>query len=111
MTTVRSRTFEITATVTFPTIASADLGTFAEKLSSALGSVVQDYPTVSAFLIEPDAATGDLNYGLRFNGADPIYITEMADEILAAAVELVEKREGSGHIEAEREESVLVLTR
>ena len=53
--------------------------------------------------------TGDIAYGLRFKGADPRYINDMADEILDKSVELVAEREGSSPIEAEREESVLVL--
>lgn len=111
MTTVRTRVFEITATVTFPTVPSGELVKFAERLSTAVSAVLQEYPAADAFLIEPLPSAGAINYGIRFNGADPIYIEEMADEILEKAVDLVADSQGTEHIEAEREESVLVLTR
>lgn len=109
MTVRDDRMFELTATVNFPTLDPSDLESFAQKLDSAVGSVLSEYVTAVAFMIAPDLSTGDINYGIRFSGADPRYIADMADEILQKAVELVAEREGTRPIEAEREESVLVL--
>lgn len=108
---VGTRNFELTTTVTFHTIEAHELESFARKLASAVGAVVSDYPAVVAFLVEPDASTGDLNYGLRFKAVDPQFVEDMADEILEKAVELLAQREGGEPVEAEVEESVLVLTR
>lgn len=109
MTVPEARDFEITATVNFPTLEPSDLEDFATKLSSAVRETVGDYPSVAAFLIAPETSTGDITFGLRFKGADPRYIRDMADEILEKSVDLVAEREGTSPIEAEREESVLVL--
>lgn len=103
------RTFELTATVNFPTLSARDYDAFVRNLSSAVGSVLSDYPTVVAFLVAPDVTPGDVTFGLRFEGADPKYIADMADEILEEAVALVAERAGTSPLEAEREESVLVL--
>lgn len=111
MTAVKARGFELTATVTFHAVGRDEIEGFAKKLSSAVGAVLQDFPQIDAFLVEPDLATGDINYGLRFAGVDPQYIDEMADEVLEKAVDLVAERDGDSPMEAEREESVLVLTR
>lgn len=104
-----SRVFELTATVNFPTLPADQYEEFVEHLGSAVGSVLSEYPTAVAFLVAPDQHPGDVMFGLRFQGADPKYIAEMADEILEKAVELVAEREGTAPIEAEREESLLVL--
>lgn len=109
MTVQDQRDFEITASVNFPTVERSELEEFAAKLGSAVREIVADYPSVAAFLVAPDMSTGDIAYGLRFKGADPKYIGDMADEILDKSVELVAEREGIAPIEAEREESVLVL--
>lgn len=108
---VRTRNIELTTTVTFHAIEPHELAAFARKLASAMGTVVADYPAVVAFLMEPDTSTGDLNYGLRFKAVDPQFVEDMADEILEKSVELLAQREGGDPVEAEVEESVLVLTR
>ncbi|MCI2956935.1 hypothetical protein MN032_04455 [Agromyces atrinae] len=105
----KSRVFELTAAVNFPTVDRHMLEEFAGKLASAVESVIGEYPTAVAYLVAADVTAGEITFGIRFDGADPRYIAEMADDILEEAVELVAKREGSGPIETEREESVLVL--
>lgn len=103
-----SRKFELTATVTFPKLDPSLIDEVVVKLHDAMAIVVEDYPTVEAFFVGPDGA-GDVNFGLRFNGANPEYIADMADEILQESVNRMTKTVGAAEIEAEREESVLVL--
>lgn len=102
------RTFEITATVNFPTVAPSDLGEFATKLESAVVTVLSGYPAVTAYYVAADL-TGDVIFGLRFEGIEPVHIEGMADDILEEAVDLVAQRDGTRPLESEREESVLVL--
>lgn len=105
----QARAFELVATVNFPTVPVSDLSGFATKLGSAVGTILVEYPAARAFLVEVDGSTDDITFGVRFEGADPRYIDDMASEILERSVQLVAKREGSTPIETEREESVLVL--
>lgn len=107
MTAVRNRTFELTTTVMFPEV--SDLVGYATKLSDAVRTVVQEYVgTVTAFLIYPDTASGDVTYGLRFAAIDPSYMDDIADEILDKSVALVAERDGVRPVHIEREASVLV---
>lgn len=105
----QARAFELVATVNFPTVPASELSRFAAKLGSAVGSILADYPAARAFLVEVDGSTDDITFGVRFEGADPRYIDDMADEILERSVQLVAEREGSRPVKTEREESVLVL--
>lgn len=111
MAAVRTRAFELMSTVTFHDVEVHELEEFAVKLADAVRDVLGDYPAVEEFLVEADMSTGDINFGLRFISVDPAYIDDLADEILEKAVELVATRDGVKPADAEREESVLVLTR
>lgn len=111
MTAVRTRALELMSTVTFHEITADMIESFALKLAEAVRAVVREYPAVSEFLIEPDLTTGDINYGLRFASVDPAFVDEMAGEILEKAVEIIAASEGAEPVNAEREESVLVLNR
>lgn len=102
------RSFELTTTVHFPTIAPHAIVDFATKLDAAVGSVAREFPAVIAYLVTPGSDTGDVSYGLRFEGADPRYMVDMADEILERAVDAVASQEGTPPAKAEREESTLV---
>lgn len=102
------RVFELTATVNFPTVPADELDSFVPKLAEAVRSVIGEFPTAVAFFVAPDG-TGDVAYGVRFDGADPRYMESMADEIMEKAVQLMGEDEGRAPIQAEREESVLVL--
>lgn len=107
-----SRSFELMTTVTFPSSASLDLNDLARKLSEAVREVLAEghYVTVVAFLVQANTDSDDISYGLRFDGADPRYLEDMATEVFEAAVKKIAEREGTRPIEAEQEESVLVLT-
>jgi hypothetical protein len=112
MTTVtQNRGFELVSTVTFHDLPIDELGSFAQRLARSVGAVLPEYPAVIAFVVEPEDETGDINFGLRFRAIDPTYVEGLASEILAKAVSELAKNEGTEPIEAEREESVLVLTR
>ncbi|MEN2738251.1 hypothetical protein ABCS02_10700 [Microbacterium sp. X-17] len=110
MTAVQTRLFELTSTVKFHAVEADELGTFAAKLSASLGDVLPDYPAVIAFLVDPHPGSNDITYGLRFSTVDPDFAEDMATEILEKAVDQIGASEGA-QIKAEREESVLVLTR
>lgn len=111
MSAVQTRTFELMSTVTIGGLAVEDLEPFAAKLSHAVGMVLPEFPAVVAFLVEPLPGTTDVNFGLRFSTADPEFVEDMATEILEKAVEKVAEVDGVKPVEAEREDSVLVLTR
>jgi hypothetical protein len=103
------RKFEFTATVNFPSVPKSELQKFAAELKACVAEVLSDYPTAVAYLLTADVASGDVTYGVRFDGADPKYIADMADEILDKATDMVAAREGAEPIAAEREESMLAL--
>lgn len=103
------RSFELTATVSFPTLEAHQYDAFLEKLSAAVAEVVTEYPTVVAFMVGPDQPPCDVIFGVRFHRADPRYIEDMADEILQRSVALIAEREGTKPVESEREASMLVV--
>lgn len=111
MTAVRTRALEMMSTVTFHEIGRDELEVFAAKLADALRTVLPEYPAIREFLVGPDLETGDINFGLRFISVDPDFADDMADEVLAKAVDLIAEEGGSAPADVEREESVLLLTR
>lgn len=111
MSAVQTRTFELMSTVTFHGISADAITPFSEKLARAVGQVISEFPAIVAFLVEPDVKTGDINFGLRFQVIDPDVADDWADEVLEKAVQTIAADEGVKPVEAEREESVLVLTR
>lgn len=103
------RKFEFTATVNFPTVAKTELQEFAVELKACIAEVLSDYPTAVAYLLTAEVDSGDVAYGVRFDGANPKYIADMADEILDKATDMVAARKGAEPVAAEREESMLAL--
>lgn len=111
MTAVRTRALELMSTVTFHEIGRDELELFTAKLADAVRAVLPEYPAVGEYLVGPDPETGDINFGLRFISVDPDFADDMADEVLAKAVELIAEEDGAPPADVEREESVLLLTR
>lgn len=111
MTAVRTRALELMSTVTFHEIGRDELEDFASKLAASVRVVLAEYPSIREFLVGADLESGDINFGLRFISVDPDYADDMADEVLAKAVDLVAEQGGSRPADLEREESVLLLTR
>lgn len=109
MTAVQSRVFELISTVTFHDMNLSEVTQFAPKLTQAIREVLPEYPAVNAFLVEVDQETADVNFGLRFSAIDPDAIEDIASEILHEAVGRIAAGEGSRPVEAEREDSVLLL--
>jgi hypothetical protein len=101
--------FELTVTVTFPKLEESYLGHFAQLLGDAIFNVLPEYPAVDAYFVKADEDPRDFMVGLRFNGADPRYIEEMATEILQAATKYIADQDGSAPLDVEREDSALVL--
>lgn len=102
------RSFELTTTVHFPTIKAHRMEDFARKLDIAVNAVLREYPAVTAYLVERGAEAGDISFGLRFEGANPRYMEDMADEVLEKAVDSIAAAEGTSPLKAEREESTLI---
>ncbi len=111
MTAVRTRSIELMSTVSFHEIGNDELEVFATKLADAVRVVLAEYPSIREFLVGPDLETGDISFGLRFISVDPEFADDMADEVLAKAVELIAEEGGAPPADVEREESVLLLTR
>ena len=108
MTAVQTRIFELMSTVTFHDMSLSELDAFTPKLATAVRDVVADHPAIVAFLVELDVSTAEVNFGLRFSAVDPAFAEDMAYEVLDEAVNRAQA-DGSKRIEAEREESVLVV--
>ena len=83
------------------------LDEYASRFEAAVREAIAEFPTVTAYFVAADHDSVEVQMGLRFEGMDPKYIEESAEEILQSAIDGL-SHDDAGQPVPVREESSLV---
>jgi hypothetical protein len=101
------KNYELTTTLSINSKSATGLDEYVARLEEALVAVIREYGAITAYFVDPDNEAVEIQLGLRFEGMDPEIITEVADEVLKAAI-VRASGQSSSEPEPVREESTLV---